>query len=55
MTTCPKPDDLLVQLRAFDIFSEVDDAALQWMIDKSSYHCLEKNEYFFRIRSKSNG
>jgi len=48
MTTCPKPDDLLVQLRAFDIFSEVDDAALQWMIDKSSYHYLEKNEYFFR-------
>ena len=48
MRSCPKPDDLLAQLRAFDIFSAVDDAALQWMIDSSSYHCLEKDEYIFR-------
>ena len=52
MTTCPKPKDLLDQLRAFDIFSEVDDGPLRWLIDSSSYHCLEKGEYFFRSGDK---
>jgi signal transduction histidine kinase len=54
MTSCLKPDDLLAQVRAFDIFSEVDDAALQWMIDSSTYHCLEKDEYFFRSGDTAN-
>jgi signal transduction histidine kinase len=48
MTTCPKPEDILAQVRAFEIFAEVKDEALRWMIDKSSYHCMEKDEYFFR-------
>ncbi len=48
MTTCPKPDDLLDKVRAIDIFSAVDDAALQWMIDKSTYHCLEKDDQIYR-------
>jgi len=52
MTTCPKPDDLLIQVRAFDIFAEVEDEALQWMIDKSSYHCLVNDEYFFHDGDK---
>lgn len=52
MHTCDKPADLLAQLRAFDIFNDVADAPLQWMIDNSSYHCLEKDEYFFRRGDK---
>ncbi|TXF88499.1 GHKL domain-containing protein [Neolewinella aurantiaca] len=48
MTTCPKPENLLEQLRAFEIFADVSDAALKWLIDNSTYHCLEKNEYFVR-------
>jgi len=48
MTSCPKPEDLLAQVRAFDIFADVEDEALQWMIDKCSYHCLAKDEHFFR-------
>ena len=48
MTTCPKPDDLLAQLRRFENFSEVGDEPLNWLIEQSSYHCLEKDEYFFR-------
>ncbi len=52
MTTCPKPADLFAQVRAFEIFAEVEDQALQWMIEKSSYHCIEKDEYFFRSGEK---
>lgn len=48
MTTCPKPDDLLDQLRRFDIFAEVPDDALQWLIDESSYFCIPENTTFFR-------
>lgn len=54
MTTCQKPDNLLEKVRAFEIFAEVPDADLQWMIDKCSYHCLEKDEYYFRSGDKIN-
>ena len=52
MTTCPKPDDLLPQLRRFDMFKEVSDEALRWLADESSYHCIAKDEHFFRDGDK---
>lgn len=52
MQICDKPDDLLDQLKAFDIFKEVSDVALQWLIDKSEFCCLEKDEVFFKDGEK---
>lgn len=54
MQNCQKPEDLLAQLKAFDIFSNVTDEALQWLIDKSEYLCLEKEEYIFRSGEEAN-
>lgn len=48
MQSCPKPANLLQELRKFDTFSEVEDGPLAWMIGESTYHCLEQNETFFR-------
>jgi signal transduction histidine kinase len=47
MQACEKPENLLAQLKAFPIFSPVPDEALQWLIDKSEFFCLEKEEHFF--------
>lgn len=54
MQACPKPSALFDQLRAFDIFKDVDDAAIQWLVDKSEYHCLNKDESFFEQGAKTN-
>nr|WP_256534112.1 ATP-binding protein [Lewinella sp. JB7] len=43
-----KTSDLLDQLRAFDIFKDVDDEALQWLIDRSTYVMYPKDEKMFR-------
>ena len=48
MTQCPKPADLMTQLRDFDIFTDVEDEALRWLINESTYHCLAQDEHFFR-------
>lgn len=47
MQACPKPDDLFDQLRAFDLFKEVNDDALRWLLEKSEFYCLAKGEVFF--------
>jgi signal transduction histidine kinase len=43
-----KTPDLLERLRAFDIFTEVADDALRWMIDKSTYVMYPKDSLIFR-------
>ena len=43
-----KTSDILPQLRAFDIFHEVSDEALEWMIEKSEYVHYPKDSYIFR-------
>ena len=52
MTQLEKTDDLLQQLRTFDIFSEVDDAALQWLIDQSTYVMYPRDSMIFRDGEK---
>lgn len=47
MQACPKPADLFDQLRAFELFENVNDDAIQWLVDKSTYRCLEKDDIFF--------
>ncbi|MEM6768954.1 MAG: cyclic nucleotide-binding domain-containing protein, partial [Bacteroidota bacterium] len=47
MQACPKPTDLFARLRAFELFKNVDDSAIQWLVDKSDYACLDKDECFF--------
>ncbi len=42
-----KTPDLLAQLRAFDIFSEVAEPALRWLIDKSAYVLFPKGTAIF--------
>ncbi|MFK8163105.1 MAG: ATP-binding protein [Lewinella sp.] len=54
MQACPKPDNLLTQLRAYNIFENVADEALQWLIDKSDYYCLEKDEHLFKTGEEAN-
>lgn len=48
MQACPKPADLFNQLRAFDLFNDVSDEALRWLMDKSTYYCIPKEELLFR-------
>ena len=43
----PPPPDLLPQLRAFDLFAEVDDDALRWLIDRSDYGTCREGERIF--------
>ncbi|CAH1002404.1 Adaptive-response sensory-kinase SasA [Neolewinella maritima] len=50
MTSLDKTPDLLDQLRTFDIFDEVDDSALQWLIDRSDYVMYPKDSLIFRNR-----
>ena len=52
MEELKKTPDLLDQLRAFDIFEDVEDAALQWLIDKSTYVLYPKDSYMFRDGEK---
>ncbi|MEM9931377.1 MAG: ATP-binding protein, partial [Bacteroidota bacterium] len=47
MQACAKPSDLLEQLRAFDIFKDVTDDGLLWLIDRSEYLCLEEGDQLF--------
>ncbi|MEM0998054.1 MAG: ATP-binding protein [Bacteroidota bacterium] len=48
MKVIPIPPDILDKVKQFDAFSDVDDAALQWMVDKCVFEEYEYNEYFFR-------
>ncbi len=48
MQSCPKPDELFAQLRAFELFQDVDDDAIHWLVDKSDYSCLKKDDVFFQ-------
>ncbi len=48
MPIAPKPDDLLHRLQAFDPFSDIDPAALQWMINAAAYRLYETGEALFR-------
>ena len=43
-----KSPDLLERLRDFDIFSEVSDQALQWLVEKSDYVGYAKGDHIFR-------
>lgn len=43
-----KPADLLDQLRAIPLFSEVEDEALEWLIGRSDYLIYPKSAYIFR-------
>lgn len=54
MQSCPKPADLFDQLRAFELFAEVDDTAIQWLVDKSEYSCLDKDDTFFELGDEIN-
>ncbi|PPK85247.1 histidine kinase/DNA gyrase B/HSP90-like ATPase [Neolewinella xylanilytica] len=46
--TLTKTPDLQERLRAFDIFHEVDDDALAWLVKQSSYVCYPKGTHIFR-------
>lgn len=48
MQACPKPDDLFDQLRAIELFSGVENEALEWLAEKSEYYCVPDGEVFFR-------
>ncbi len=52
MKQLDKPADLLQQLRTFDIFEGVDDAALQWLIDQSTYVMYPRDSMIFRNGEK---
>ena len=47
MKELQKTPDLLSQLRAFDIFKEVTDPPLQWLIDESNYVMYPKGQMIF--------
>ncbi len=44
----PKPAGLLDTLSTFPLFRGIEADALQWLIDKSDYHLLEKGDIFFK-------
>lgn len=48
MYKCDKPTDLLAQLKAMPMFTEVADEALNWLINKSEFVCFDKEELVFR-------
>ena len=52
MEQLDKPTDLLQQLRTFDIFQGVDDVALRWLIDQSTYVMYPKDSMIFRNEEK---
>lgn len=52
MKELAKTSDLLEQLRTFDIFSEVADGPLEWMIEKSTYVMYPKDSLMFRDKEK---
>ena len=52
MQQLEKPADLLQQLRTFDIFEGVDDPALQWLIDESTYVMYPKASMMFETGEK---
>ena len=43
----PKPANLLAQLSAFEHFQGIESAALEWLIEKSTYSILKEEESFF--------
>ena len=53
MKNLKKTGDLLSQLRAFDLFEEVADGALNWLIEKSDYVMYPKGDYIFRSGEKA--
>ena len=48
-----KTPELLQRLRDFDIFSEVSDDALQWMIEQSDYVLYTEGEHIFRTGQRA--
>jgi len=48
MTELPKPPDLLETLKSFEVFQDVPDEGLNWLIDRSTYHCADTDEYLFK-------
>ncbi len=48
MKQLEKSSELLAELRAFDIFREVDEPALQWLIDRSDYVFYPKGAALFK-------
>ncbi|NJC28098.1 sensor histidine kinase [Neolewinella antarctica] len=51
MYQCDKPTNLLAQLRAMPMFTEVTDDVLQWLIDISRFVCFDKGETIFEYNS----
>lgn len=47
METLAKPGDLVQRLSQFEIFRDIDPAALQWLVDNSRYVRYEKGEKLF--------
>ncbi|NJB85977.1 signal transduction histidine kinase [Lewinella marina] len=48
MERLEKTPDLLEQLRAFDLFDDVSDDALRWLIERSDYVMYPKDTHIFR-------
>lgn len=53
MNLIPKTPDLLTRLQGFEVFTDIDKAALQWLIDCSRYAHYEEDEWMFRPGSAS--
>ncbi|WP_116125416.1 sensor histidine kinase [Lewinella sp. IMCC34183] len=53
MKDLTKTSDLLAQLREFDIFQDVEDSALQWLIEKSDYVLYPKDDHIFRAGERA--
>ncbi|HMQ47332.1 MAG TPA: ATP-binding protein [Saprospiraceae bacterium] len=47
MEQIPKTTDLLPRLKSFDTFKDIEDQALQWLIDQSEYHFYRKGDFLF--------
>ncbi len=47
METLDKSPALTQRLRSFETFAEIDEAALQWMVEKSDYRCYQAGDHLF--------
>lgn len=47
MEQIPKTTDLLPRLKGFDTFKDIEDQAIQWLIDQSEYHLYRKGDFLF--------
>jgi len=48
MQQITKPADLLDRLQTFEVFSQIDTSALQWMIDRSEYLLYKEGDTVFK-------